>query len=411
MYLGKINKIFSFLSSHWCIRASFFTFLQLYIILFIIGYWLGGLKIIGLHTNILLPLYLLAVLHWLTQKHWLKISWYESIKFIVVIYLIIELTIIFIRPNAIYESKNFGQYPAFYETKGESQYGIIAKPNQNYHLESSEFSFERTANSFGIADTEWSNKKPEGTVRILCLGDSFTEGNGAVADSTYPAFLKRKNSLLNIEWINAGRVASDPVYDFKLLRDKLIRLQPDIILQSFTVNDLYFDMIQRGGPERFLTNGKMKFSKNYWWEPIYAASLTARILIQAIGGYDKYLIRQEEYPKLKLEAEEKAVRLFREYKDFAEAHQIKLVVFTFPFIRDFLGHSDTDFFHKKLQRKFASFNLNFSNLQPCYEEYIRVHGGTYKDYYWQIDGHHNAKGYEMMAGCIEEILLPVLNSQ
>ncbi|MCO5247754.1 MAG: hypothetical protein M9887_02225 [Chitinophagales bacterium] len=47
----------------------------------------------------------------------------------------------------------------------------------------------------------------------------------------------------NIEVLNAGKRGSDPFFNFKLLEDKLIEYQPDMVIQSFTANDYYYDFL------------------------------------------------------------------------------------------------------------------------------------------------------------------------
>src|SRR5690606_23327303 len=102
------------------------------------------------------------------------------------------------------------------------------------------------------------------------------------------------------------RCGSDPFFDFELLKDKLIEYQPDIIIQSFTSNDFYHDFPIRGGEERFQPNYKLKYRTDHWWEPIYACSYTARILIQALGGYDKFFIKIKERPAIEKEMIQKS---------------------------------------------------------------------------------------------------------
>jgi hypothetical protein len=46
-------------------------------------------------------------------------------------------------------------------------------------------------NSFGLRDVEFSLAKPEGTLRIVCLGDSVTYGAGVPFDETYEQQLER----------------------------------------------------------------------------------------------------------------------------------------------------------------------------------------------------------------------------
>lgn len=405
MLIKLFNKIYQFVLNSKILKTIFYFTLIIYPFAFFIVYQKSGLRAIGIHTNIIIPLYLIVFLDILIQYFHRLSDRLSKIKHFVSVYLIIELFLIIIRPENIYIPSRNGQYFGLYETKDIS-YHHIEKPNRHYRYNESEYDFERTANSIGLPDTEWSKNKSPQTLRILCTGDSFTEGDGAHIDSSYVSFLRRDlhRKFSNIEVLNAGTRGSDPFYNFQYLKDKLIEYQPDIIIQSFTTNDFYFDFLFRGGSERFVNNHTLKFRKNYWWEPIYAASYISRIFIQTIGGYDKYLIREKELSSFYLEMEEKSIELFKNYQAFTHNNNIELLVFTIPFKSDLQGGTENSEFYKKFRKDFAKFNLNFYNLQPCYEEYISHNNSTYKDYYWKHDGHHNAKGYEMMAKCIGAII-------
>ena len=55
--------------------------------------------------------------------------------------------------------------------------------------------------------------------------------------------------------------------------------------------------------------------------------------------------------------------------------------------------------------------LNYVDLSTCYENEMQVDGLTFESYYWEIDGHHNAKGYLLKAQCVYETLIPYLKGQ
>ena len=46
---------------------------------------------------------------------------------------------------------------------------------------------------------------------------------------------------------------------------------------------------------------------------------------------------------------------------------------------------------------------------PFYHSYIDRAGTHADDYYWKTDGHHNSKGYEMMAATTLENIAPYLH--
>lgn len=404
--IRAFKVVYTFLSSNKYVRRLYYSALVIYAIYFVLHYSRHGLNTISLLTNLFLPLYVVLLIGWLSKVHILSPNFASKIRYVTIIYLIVEAILVLIRPSSIYHQHPLGLYYSDFE-KGEKAFYKLKFPKEEYSLQSSEFNFSRTANSLGIPDVEWSMNKDTSTTRILCIGDSFTEGDGADFDSTYVAFLNRSLQSKNphIEVMNAGRCGSDPFFDFKLLQNIMIEYQPDIIIQSFTINDLYYDMLIKGGNERFLPDSTLKFRPDYWWEPIYAASFTARILIQSVGGFDKNLHRIELSPENKLRMEQNSKQLFKDYQDFAQKHQAQLVVFTLPFIENLKGSQENEEFYNKFKKEFADFGISFHNLHPCYEDYIAANNSIYKDYYWKTDGHHNAKGYEMMAKCIEDILL------
>lgn len=362
-------------------------------------------------VNLAIPIYILVILEILSHFKILKNSISERLKYFTKIYFIIELILVILKPSGIYDEYIFNSY-LLSRQASHSNYYYIRKPFKLYHLKAREFNFERQMRSTGFSEDEFPKEKPSGTTRILCLGDSFTEGDGADRDSTYAKFLDRslKKKYSNIEVFNVGRCGSDPFFDFKLLHDIMINYQPDIVLQSFTTNDLFFDMVIRGGNERFQTDSTIKRNNDYWWTPIYVFSYTARILIQSIGGYDKYLVRQDEYPEKIEKMKEKSTQLFKDYYDFTHENKIDLVVFTLPFKQHFEISENNDF-NKEMSTNFSKFGLNFYNLQPCYEKKIKKSNTKFKDYYWKYDGHHTAKGYEMMAKCLEEIVTPIIEKR
>lgn len=99
----------------------------------------------------------------------------------------------------MYSETRYGYYysPLLSITKS---WFYVDHANSTKQLNSgSEYAFDRHTNSLGLSDKEWILKKDSGTIRILTVGDSFTVGDGASADSTYPVLLGTllKKSIVN----------------------------------------------------------------------------------------------------------------------------------------------------------------------------------------------------------------------
>ena len=155
--------------------------------------------------------------------------------------------------------------------------------------QSGEFEFEYRYNSEGFRDVEHSLRKPEGTFRILGLGDSFTFGVGAPYKQTY---LARLETLLNqrqasgtVEVIKAGMPKYHPELERILLQHYGTRYEPDLVLVAFLPNDIWGTFV---GPENarptsqsgyLISSAGRKLGSTGVW--LYMHSHAARILIRA----------------------------------------------------------------------------------------------------------------------------------
>lgn len=104
-----------------------------------------------------------------------------------------------------------------------------------------------TTNSQGVRSLrELSLKKPPDTLRILCLGDSFTMGWGVNDEFTYPEQLfqviKDKHPDLQVEVINVGGIWSNILDQIDYFREKGRQLEPDLVISQFFPNDIYHEM-------------------------------------------------------------------------------------------------------------------------------------------------------------------------
>lgn len=90
-------------------------------------------------------------------------------------------------------------------------------------------------------------QKQKGTRRILFIGDSGTFGSGVPFEQSFPFVFeearRRGSSSERLEVINAGRRGLSTVGEIQLLKDDLLRLQPDVVvLGIFMANDINFNL-------------------------------------------------------------------------------------------------------------------------------------------------------------------------
>jgi len=101
-------------------------------------------------------------------------------------------------------------------------------------------------NSLGFRGPEISASKSNGSVRIVCMGDSRTFGlwlspDGLRYDNDYPAALeeslREQKGLERVEVINAGVVGYTSANGLAQLQTEVLQLRPDIVTIAFGFND------------------------------------------------------------------------------------------------------------------------------------------------------------------------------
>lgn len=279
------------------------------------------------------------------------------------------------------------------------------KPNEVFYISRPEFNHIRNCNSLGFSDMEWPIQKKEKEKRILVFGDSFTEGVGAPYDSNYVSILRTlfadTDSLVTV--MNAGISGDDPCVNFICYKDLLLQYKPDIIVQSLSANDIHTDIATKGGLERFQPSGKVKFRDAPWWEPIYALSYVSRLFFSAIG-YNELLIKTPFTKEEEQVLNTKTIDLFEQYSSLAEAQHAQLLVVLQP--------DQSTLYNKMFEYNFDTIvkhistmdNVKVANLLPFYLNFFADKRDSIKHYYWIQDGHHNAKGYALMARSVKHSL-------
>jgi lysophospholipase L1-like esterase len=97
-----------------------------------------------------------------------------------------------------------------------------------------------TVSPQGLRDHEYAPTPPEGTTRILVLGDSVSYGLKVKPADAFP---KRLEKMLEerggkVEVMNAGTPAYSPYNEWKIYEAKFAAFHPDVVLVSFCMNDV-----------------------------------------------------------------------------------------------------------------------------------------------------------------------------
>jgi hypothetical protein len=95
-------------------------------------------------------------------------------------------------------------------------------------------------NSRGFRDTrEFAYEKPAGTLRVLALGDSHTQGYEVRQEATYSAVIERylRRHGVKAEVMNAGVSGYSTAEALALLENEGYKYQPDVVVLGFYAND------------------------------------------------------------------------------------------------------------------------------------------------------------------------------
>jgi hypothetical protein len=106
-----------------------------------------------------------------------------------------------------------------------------------------EFTYDFQHNSLGFRDVEHTLLKPNGTYRLLGLGDSFTYGVGATFEESYLTRLQVKleqkaGGHPPVEVIKAGIPRYFPEAERILLEQEGLKFHPDVVVVGILPNDI-----------------------------------------------------------------------------------------------------------------------------------------------------------------------------
>ena len=105
-------------------------------------------------------------------------------------------------------------------------------------------------NSHGFRGPEFEVQKPEGTYRIFVIGGSSTFGLGTADNATIPAHLERMyletDLPFRVEVINAGIPGAQSYIEHMLVRDRILGMDPDLLIVYDGYNDRIYSINNPG---------------------------------------------------------------------------------------------------------------------------------------------------------------------
>ena len=276
----------------------------------------------------------------------------------------------------------------------------ITSKHKAIERKSNEFSYQYTFNILGLISDKRDgklNNNNKNKIRILTLGDSFTEGVGAPSDSSWSHLLENilnTNYNNNFEVFSAGVSSFDPYYSYYLFTDGLIPYKPDIVLLAVNGSDLN-EVSIRGGMERFNKDGSITFKKGSIFEWLFATSFLTRLILINGLKYD-FNLRPPQPPETQFNEEINILKnSFTLFANAEKKYKFKLITIFHPLKEEFTQDFKTS--NKLYNWYFSNFSKNCINLYDYYKNTKLINKNNILEYYWKYDCHHNCRGYNAFA--------------
>ena len=306
---------------------------------------------------------------------------------------------IFLRVSGKYKTRSeFKEknYAYKYKVKKPTWYHTNT-PNSSRIKKEKEWQYFNQYNEFGNREKSIDNFENDTvSIKVLCLGDSFTEGDGAPYDSSWVRLFERKlNSKDNLKYkiYNAGACGSDVFYNYKILTNKLMSLKPKIVIECINSTDIN-DVIWRGGFERFNSDGTVSGKVGPNWEFFYCFSHVFRAFMNVFLKYNENLISENNLPLNEKSAVALILSQLEQTAQFCLNHHIEYHLIIHPLPTELIkGNSQPIEFIQQLSHKTYVTSL-FTSFSNYYKK-----NDLLKEY-WIVNKHFNSKGYLTMGNII-----------
>lgn len=320
-------------------------------------------------------------------------------------------------------------------------------PNLKFAYSRQEFNNEIAFNSKGLRDFEYEYLKNPDVYRVLILGDSFPEALQLKLNESFPKILEKKLSKNGrYEVINAGVGGYGTENELLFFEYEGIKYKPDHVILAFSLNDVNDNMLS---PLLSLKNNaliknipvKASLPKKfllYCSRHSHLCSLTQTVLLQGLNEnemlrmlFDKLRISsrgENERIALKIDYEAYLKSSSEEFEKglnetFAEILYLNRILkqnnikFTILLIPSREQVDETKLKQFIIKNKINEPGLDVTNMQKKISKFAQENNITYLDvlpqfrqkninntFYFEIDGHWNAKGHELAAELLYDYL-------
>lgn len=307
-----------------------------------------------------------------------------------------------------WSEQNNGDWKSPYTVESDSPYWL-RKPGYTGSYNQPEFDYSLITNSLGLRDIEHPPTKAPGELRVVALGDSFTEGQGAPFEDTWPSVFSRKLNMAGDAYqytvIIGGVAGSDPFYAYRLMVDRLLAYQPDLVLLTVNFSDV-IDVVARGGEERFTRDGRTTgISDPPTGLPVWLfehSHFTRFVMIELLDYTHLMMTKPERKEKVAV-ARKKIELLIVKLDRLLAQHGIRFALVVMPGANE-LRRGRYDDLHDlpALMEASKAASVSTIDVKPYLDAKLAEGDVQFGDLAWEIDRHYNPLGYRYFGEAVYE---------
>ena len=301
----------------------------------------------------------------------------------------------------------------------DDQLGHRLRPDARSIVRGPEFVAEYVQNGAGLRDeVEHALPKPEGTTRILVLGDSFAYGSGTGYGQIWPVLLERglQEQGYRVDVVKAGVPGYDTRTEALYLERIFADYDPDIVLLTFLPNDLFTNTPIEGASGALDGGDSPIRAAGGKGSDLHSLILVKRLLMASDRLYVRLymLTRRLEYfaapPSATLRRQIEVTKVLLErMRDFCEQRGRDLVVLSIPQQVQVLAPGDaeaTGMDVDAIDRVFGALadEAGFTWL-PALPRLRELYRADNHDLFFRFDGHLNDRGNRAVADYLGAALI------
>jgi hypothetical protein len=209
----------------------------------------GWRSLTGMAAAAILTIVGASALEWTVARSWAALKrWYgqrdfrRMIGYILVPLLLLGIILVgselVVRRVAPQEVLGWGERPSL---EPHPTFGWRLKPLSETRLRWESYDYTVAANSLGFPGPEYPERKQEGTLRVMTVGDAFTSAEGVDTPLAWPRLLESELAShlpdREVEVLNLAITGYGPNQYASVIEAYAPLYQPDLILVGFFVND------------------------------------------------------------------------------------------------------------------------------------------------------------------------------